>query len=51
MVLACSLGVMPCDGTHQVQILLNLLVPKLEAVVVQGMHFSCFSSHGTGCKP
>ena len=44
---AFLLGVMTSNGTNQVQIFLNLTIPKHEAVLVQWIHFSCFSSDGS----
>ena len=50
VILACLLGVMPGDGSHQVQVVLNLLVSMPDAVLVQRMHVMCFSSHGIASK-
>ena len=47
VILACLQGVMLCDGTNQVQVVLDLSVPMPDAVLDQGMLFSGFSSHGS----
>ena len=47
VILTCLLGVMSCDGTNQVQVVLDLSVPMPDAVLDQGMLFSGFSSHGS----
>ena len=43
---ACPLGVMTSSGSNQMQVVLNLWVPTLEAILVQWMVVSCISSLG-----
>ena len=46
MVVACLLGVVACDGTNQVQVVLDLPVPTPEAVLVQMTLVDLISSLG-----
>ena len=51
VILTCLLGVMSCDGTNQVQVVLNLLVPTPEAISVQRMHVNAFPALAVSGMP